>query len=89
MALSVIEKKEVIRKIQRSAQDTGSPETQTAILTAAINRLTEHMKQNPKDFHSRRGLLKKVSRRRRLLDYLKRENMETYLRVIEMLELRK
>ena len=69
--------------------DTGSPEVQIALLTARINGLTDHFKANTKDHHSRRGLLKMVSRRRRLLDYLKDRNAESYTQLIQRLGLRK
>ena len=69
--------------------DTGSPEVQIALLTERINMLTEHFKTHVKDFHSRRGLLKMVSTRRSLLDYLKRSNVEAYRSLIERLGLRK
>ena len=69
--------------------DTGSPEVQVAILTERINNLTEHFRSHKKDLHSRQGLLKMVSRRRRLLDYLKRNDQERYSTVIQRLGLRK
>ena len=69
--------------------DTGSPEVQVAILTERIAQLTEHLKQHPQDNHSRRGLLMMVSRRRKLLDYLKRTNVESYRKLIDSLGLRK
>ena len=69
--------------------DTGSPEVQIALLSSRISHLTEHFKSHPKDHHSRRGLLKLVSQRRRLLDYLKRTRYERYLTVIDRLGLRK
>ena len=69
--------------------DTGSPEVQIALLSSRITHLTEHFKTHPKDHHSRRGLLKMVSKRRRLLDYLKRTEYERYLSVIDRLGLRK
>ena len=85
--------KEMIEKIVadygRSAGDTGSPEVQVAILTARINDLTEHFKANPKDHHSRRGLLKMVGQRRGLLAYLKKMDIERYRTLIERLGLRK
>jgi small subunit ribosomal protein S15 len=74
---------------QRAKGDTGSPEVQIALHTERINMLTEHFKTHVKDFHSRRGLLKLVSQRRSLLDYLKRENIEAYRSLIERLGLRK
>ena len=69
--------------------DTGSPEVQIAILTKRINELTEHLKSNPKDHHSRRGLLKMVGQRRGLLDYLKEKDIERYRSLIERLGIRK
>ena len=83
------QKAEVVAKFQRTAGDTGSPEVQVALLTARINDLTEHFKAHKKDHHSRRGLLKMVSRRRKLLDYLKRKDADAYRSLIERLGLRK
>ena len=89
MTVSNIIKADIVSKFQRAAGDTGSPEVQVALLTARINELTEHFKAHKKDHHSRRGLLKMVSRRRKLLDYLKRTNAESYRGLIERLGLRK
>ncbi|MEW6416033.1 MAG: 30S ribosomal protein S15 [Pseudomonadota bacterium] len=89
MAVTVAQKAEIVQNFQRAAADTGSPEVQVALLTARINDLTEHFKVNTKDHHSRRGLLKMVSRRRKLLDYLKRTNLEAYKTLIDRLGLRK
>ena len=89
MAVTVAQKAQIVSDYQRAAADTGSPEVQVALLTARINDLTEHFKANMKDHHSRRGLLKMVSRRRKLLDYLKRTNLEGYKTLIERLGLRK
>ena len=75
MSITVTQKSEIITKFQREAGDTGSSEVQIALLTARINDLTMHFKTHSKDHHSRRGLLKLVSRRRRLLDYIKRTDM--------------
>jgi small subunit ribosomal protein S15 len=83
------EKPGVIGQYRIHDSDTGSPEVQVALLTNRIAYLTEHFKTNAKDHHSRRGLLKLVSRRRRLLDYLKDESPERYTRLIERLGLRK
>jgi small subunit ribosomal protein S15 len=84
------EAKEVIIEAYRThGTDTGSPEVQIALLTSRIIHLTEHFKIHKKDHHSRRGLLKLVSKRRRLLDYLKRTEHARYLAVIERLSLRK
>lgn len=79
----------VVAEHARSAGDTGSPEVQVAILTARINELMPHFKANAKDHHSRRGLLRMVSRRRKLLDYLKGRNPDSYRSLIEKLGLRK
>ena len=89
MALQVEQKAQVVKRYQRSGKDTGSPEVQVALLTERINGLTEHFKTHVKDFHSRRGLLKMVSQRRKLLDYLKRTDADKYRSVIERLGLRK
>ena len=89
MALQVVQKEQVVKQYQRSGKDTGSPEVQIALLTERINSLTEHFKTHVKDFHSRRGLLRLVSQRRKLLDYLKRKNNGKYHELIEQLGLRK
>ena len=89
MALQVARKAKVVKDYQRSGKDTGSPEVQVALLTERINGLTDHFKANTKDHHSRRGLLRMVSRRRKLLDYLKSRNAESYRSLIEKLGLRK
>ncbi len=89
MAITTAQKAQILKEYQRGATDTGSPEVQVALLTARINDLTGHFKTHAKDHHSRRGLLKMVSRRRRLLDYLKRENAESYTQLIKRLGLRK
>jgi small subunit ribosomal protein S15 len=83
------EKQTQIGRFQRDHKDTGSPEVQAAILTTRIKNLTEHFKVHKKDHHSRRGLLGLVSRRRKLLDYLKRNDYQKYLKTIQELELRK
>ena len=82
-------KTEIINTYKREENDTGSPEVQVAVLTARIQELTEHLKQNPKDHHSRRGLLKLVGQRRNLLAYLKKIDIERYRTLIESLGLRK
>lgn len=82
-------KQAIIAEYGRTAGDTGSPEVQIALLTARINELTEHLKENQKDHHSRRGLLKMVGQRRRLLAYLKSVDIERYRTLIERLGLRK
>ena len=79
----------VVKDNARSVGDTGSPEVQVALLTARINELTPHFKTHAKDHHGRRGLLRMVSRRRKLLDYLKSKNVESYRGLIERLGLRK
>ena len=89
MAVTVQEKAKVIADHQRATGDTGSPEVQVALLTARINGLNDHFKVNVKDHHSRRGLLRMVSRRRKLLDYLKVRNVDSYRVLIDRLGLRK
>lgn len=89
MAFTAIEKSAVVQEYQRAANDTGSPEVQVALLTARINHLTPHFVQNKKDHHSRRGLLRLVNQRRKLLDYLKSKDAERYKTLIERLGLRK
>ena len=89
MALTVEQKSQVISDFRRSENDTGSAEVQVAVLTKRIEELTEHLKMHKKDHHSRRGLLKLVGRRRRLLDYLKREDIERYRTLIQQLGLRR
>lgn len=88
MALEKEKKQEIIKRFQRHEQDTGSPEVQIAILTERINSLTEHLKIHRKDHHSRRGLLKMVGQRRRLLNYLRENDVERYRRLVEALGLR-
>ncbi|MFU0826531.1 MAG: 30S ribosomal protein S15 [Lachnoclostridium sp.] len=87
--ISKEKKQEIIATYGRTPQDTGSPEVQIALLTARINELTEHLKKNPKDHHSRRGLLKMVGQRRGLLEYLKDTNIDGYRTLIDRLGLRK
>jgi small subunit ribosomal protein S15 len=89
MAITVAQKAQIMSEYQRAAGDTGSSEVQVALLTARINDLTEHFKEHIKDHHSRRGLLRMVSRRRTLLDYLKRTNVDSYRSLIQRLGLRK
>ena len=89
MALTKEAKQDLIAKHGRSESDTGSPEVQVALLTERLNYLTEHFKTHDKDHHSRRGLLRMVSRRRKLLDYLKSRNTDSYRSLIEKLGLRK
>ena len=87
--ISKEKKQEIIATYGRTANDTGSPEVQIALLTARINELTEHLKNNQKDHHSRRGLLKMVGQRRGLLAYLKKTDLEGYRSLIARLGLRK
>lgn len=89
MPVASLNKPEIMAQYRRAQNDTGSPEVQVALLTARINDLTDHFKAHAKDHHSRRGLLKMVSRRRKLLDYLKRTNVQGYRSLIERLGLRK
>ena len=89
MTLAQTQKADIVKANARSTNDTGSPEVQVALLTARINELTPHFKQHLKDHHGRRGLLKMVGRRRRLLDYLKRSDLDKYRATIERLGLRK
>ena len=87
--LTTAEKEKLIKKYKIHDKDTGSPEVQIAIFTAAIKELTEHLKKHKKDHHSRRGLLKMVSKRKRLLNYLKREDEKRYQEIVKKLELKK
>lgn len=89
MALLKEEKQKIIGDNARAAGDTGSPEVQIAVLTQRIAELTEHLKTHAKDHHSRRGLLRMVGRRKRLLDYLRREDIERYRALIAKLGLRR
>jgi len=89
MSVADIKKSDIVAQFQRAQGDTGSPEVQVALLTARINELTGHFKTHLKDHHSRRGLLRMVSRRRKLLDYLKGRNPDAYRALIEKLGLRK
>ncbi|MBE3088327.1 MAG: 30S ribosomal protein S15 [Chloroflexi bacterium] len=89
MTLAKEEKQSIIRKYQIHEMDTGSPEVQISILTERISYLTEHLKVHSKDHHSRRGLLKMVGERRRLLNYLKKESSDRYNFLIKSLGLRK
>lgn len=89
MSITAERKQEVISEYATGPSDTGSPEVQVAVLTERIVNLTEHFKIHKKDHHSRRGLLKMVSRRRRLLDYLKGKNQEGYVALIKRLGLRR
>jgi len=89
MSITATQKQKLIKDYATQKNDTGSPEVQVAILTERINNLTSHLGDHVKDFHSRRGLLMLVSRRRRLLDYLKRTSEERYGQLIERLGLRR
>jgi small subunit ribosomal protein S15 len=89
MAINVAQRAQIMSDYQRAVGDSGSSEVQVALLTARINDLTGHFKEHVKDHHSRRGLLRMVSRRRKLLDYLKRTNVDSYRALIARLGLRK
>lgn len=89
MSITTAQKSQIVADYQRTKGDTGSPEVQVALVTARITYLTEHFKEHGKDHHSRRGLLRLVSRRRKLLDYLKSKNEAGYRELIKRLELRK
>jgi small subunit ribosomal protein S15 len=89
MPVSTVRKQETIGKFKQHGTDTGSPEVQVALLSERISHLTEHLKNNHKDHHSRRGLLKMVGQRRALLDYLKRKNLDRYKKLIDVLGLRR
>lgn len=89
MSVTVAQKAEIIKKYQTKADDTGSPEVQVAVLTARIEDLSQHMQVHAKDFHSRRGLLAMVAKRRKLLDYLKSQNEESYKALIASLGIRR
>ena len=89
MALSTDRKAEIIEKFQKGGSDTGSPEVQVALLSERVKGLTEHLREHKHDYHSQRGLLKLVGRRRRLLDYLKGTSVERYRELIAVLQIRK
>lgn len=89
MSFTAADKAKIVAEFQRAPGDTGSSEVQIALLTAHINDLTDHFKEHVKDHHSRRGLLRMVSQRRTLLDYLKRKNVDGYRALIARLGLRK
>jgi len=89
MALSATEKAAIVEKFQTKAGDTGSPEVQVALLTSNINKLQEHFKTNKHDHHSRRGLIRMVNQRRKLLDYVKGKNTDRYVDLISKLGLRR
>lgn len=88
MGLNNEAKASIVERFQRAAKDTGSSEVQVALLSARINLLTEHLKANKKDFHSRRGLISMVNQRRKLLSYLKKSNFTSYSKLIQELGLR-
>jgi len=87
--LTAVEKSQILQDYQRANNDTGSPEVQVALLTANINSLSNHFKTNKKDHHSRRGLIRMVNHRRKLLDYLKGKDVERYRSLIQRLGLRR
>ena len=89
MSLATLRKKDIITKFAKHEGDTGSPEVQIALLTERITYLTEHFKSHIKDHHSRRGLLKLVGQRRRMLDYLRAKSVERYRTVVQSLGIRK
>ena len=89
MALQAVEKQEIVGKFQQHEGDTGSPEVQVALLTANIESLSAHLNEHDKDNHSRRGLLRMVSSRRKMLDYLKKKDGDRYKKLIADLGLRK
>ena len=89
MALSAATKAEIIKEFQTEEGDTGSPEVQVALLTHNINTLQEHFRLHKQDHHSRRGLIRMVNQRRKLLDYLKRKNANRYAALIDRLGLRR
>ncbi|MBQ0832051.1 MULTISPECIES: 30S ribosomal protein S15 [unclassified Marinobacter] len=89
MALSANEKAQIVQDYQQADGDTGSPEVQVALLSANINKLQGHFKINKQDHHSRRGLIRMVNQRRKLLDYLRRKNGDRYLELIKRLGLRR
>lgn len=88
MSLTGKQKEKVTKEVKRHEKDTGSPEYQIALFTEQIKKLTSHLKKNPKDFHSRRGLLKMVSKRKRLLSYLEKVDEKGYKKLIKKLELK-
>lgn len=89
MANSQLDKTSVIADFKTHDTDTGSPEVQIALLTQRISHLTDHLRTHRKDFHSRRGLIAMTSRRRKLLDYVKRHDLETYKQLLERLKIRR
>lgn len=89
MSKAQLDKKSVIDEYRAHDGDTGSPEVQIALLTQRVIHLTEHLRANRKDFHSRRGLIAMTSRRRKLLDYLKANDLDRYKKIVERLQLRR
>ena len=89
MSLSTQQKADVVKEYQLTANDTGSPEVQVALLTTRINQLTEHFSAHKQDHHSRQGLLRMVNRRRKLLDYVKSKDVERYRDLIKRLGIRR
>jgi len=89
MALSAEQKAKIVTQYQQKERDTGSPEVQVALLTTNINQLQTHFKEHKQDHHSRRGLIRMVNQRRKLLDYLKRKNQDRYTKLIADLDLRR
>ena len=89
MSISAEQKETVVSEFQRAPKDTGSPEVQVALLSASIRDLTEHFKVHVHDHHSRQGLLRMVNRRRKLLDYLKKKDIDRYRTLIERVGLRR
>lgn len=89
MTMSAAQKKSIVEQYQRGATDTGSPEVQVALLTARISELTPHFQEHKKDHHSRQGLVRLVNQRRKLLDYLKKTEVERYRDLIQRLGLRR
>ncbi|WP_148864167.1 30S ribosomal protein S15 [Marinobacter fonticola] len=89
MALTATEKSQIVKDFQQGDSDTGSPEVQVALLSANIDKLQDHFKTNKQDHHSRRGLIRMVNQRRKLLDYLKKKNADRYIDLIKRLGLRR
>lgn len=88
MALTGKQKEKITKEVKRHEKDSGSPEYQIALFTEQIKKLTAHLKKNPKDFHSRRGLLKMVSKRKKLMSYLEGKDEKTYKKLIKQLDLK-
>jgi len=88
MALTGKQKEKVTKEVKRHEKDSGSPEYQIALFTEQIKKLTAHLKKNPKDFHSRRGLLKMVSKRKKLMSYLESKDEKAYKKLLKQLDLK-